>query len=117
MSRKGVSLSLPAVLVVAGLALAIPAQASPLGGSITAQPAQLLATLWSWLSAVIPVGPYTDAGCNIDPDGVPHCWPATVQLDAGCDIDPNGKPHCSSARVQTDAGCHIDPDGVPRCTP
>ncbi|HEX4960252.1 MAG TPA: hypothetical protein VF173_05400 [Thermoanaerobaculia bacterium] len=57
--------------------------------------------------AAVPLAP--KAGCEMDPDGKPHCvlipswvWlsahsrPArhSVTAKAGCEMDPNGKPLC-----------------------
>lgn len=95
MSRNIVSRCLTALVVVAVLALAAPAQAAGPGSFFPGQGPQVLESLWSWLVGLLPQGAQTAAGCNIDPNGKPQCAPATAQSDLGCGIDPNGNPRCT----------------------
>jgi hypothetical protein len=75
------------VLVLAGPASA----AGPEPLSPGKAPAALAAA-WEWLQGLWSGA---DHGCDIDPNGNPHCAPVTAESDLGCNIDPNGKPRCA----------------------
>jgi hypothetical protein len=95
-----------AVLFLLAVCLITPwAAAEPRDDRGAAAP-QLLAQLWSWLSAL-----WVEAGCGIDPDGRCGAGATPANLDAGCIIDPDGR--CGGALVVAtpDEGCIIDPNG------
>jgi hypothetical protein len=70
MTRNSV-LRLAAVAVL-GLVLAGPARAAGPEASTLGEVPQALAAAWEWLQELWSGA---DHGCNIDPDGKPHCSP------------------------------------------
>jgi hypothetical protein len=75
----------------------------------------LAAQAWSWLKGLLP-----DAGCRLDPNGLPCTAGAARALlrpDEGCRADPNGQclPSAIRAPIRADEGCRADPDG--HCLP
>jgi hypothetical protein len=98
-----------AVLVLILLVLPAVLQAAPLSSGSATRAWDVLARVWSFLTA------QSDNGCRLDPNGrcrAGQSAPATT--DNGCRIEPNGL--ClpgQAAAVTTDNGCRLDPDG--RC--
>jgi len=86
-----------ATALVLSLVLASPAaQAAGPGSLSPAGTHDVLREVWGWLASLWSAPEEQgDAGCNIDPNGVPRCTPVTAQVDAGCNIDPDGKPRCA----------------------
>lgn len=53
-----------------------------------------LASVWSFLAALLPGGEGLDTRCTIDPNGGVSCAETGASPDTRCTIDPDGRASC-----------------------
>jgi hypothetical protein len=85
--------ALLAVLLLTPVAAFAQGRAS---ASATESDGGALASVWSFLVALLPGGEALDTRCGIDPNGGISCRETGAALDNRCGIDPNGGDSCVS---------------------